>query len=67
MSPRDPKSATTQGLKGRTAKPHGDRLEPGKQDAIPDQLRRWIDLVIVPILVDQCQQEKRALENSTDG
>lgn len=69
MSPRDPNSATAQSLKRKAAKvtPEGKLFGSGKQDAIPDELRRWIDLVIVPILVEQYQREKEALETPIDG
>lgn len=67
MSPRDPKSATAEGLKGQPAKSRGDASEQGKPDGMPDELCRWIDLVIVPILVEQYQQEKEARKNTPDG
>jgi hypothetical protein len=34
---------------------------------LPDELRRWMDLVIVPILVEQYLREKGAPEEPTDG
>lgn len=67
MSPRDPKSGTVQGKKARTAKPQGDPLEMAKPEGLSDALTRWIALVIVPILVEQYQQEKTVLENNPDG
>jgi len=67
MSPREPKSATAKGKKARTAKSQGDPVGMATADGIPDALRRWIDLVIVPILVEQYQQEKTVVENNPDG
>ena len=67
MSPRDPKSATARAVKGQTAKPDVDGLDAEKQNGMPDELRRWIDLIIVPILIERYQQEKEVLEKLTDG
>ena len=67
MSPREPKSATAKGKKARTAKSQADPVGMATADGIPDALRRWIDLVIVPILVEQYQQEKTVVENNPDG
>lgn len=67
MSPRDPKSPTARTLKAPTAKPDGDYLETGKQNDMPNELRRWIDLVIVPILIERYKQEKETLQKLTDG
>lgn len=38
-----------------------------KPSPLPDELRRWIDLVIVPILVEQYLREKGAPGERTDG
>jgi hypothetical protein len=67
MSPRDPKSATVQDKKRGTAKPKGGPVKMATPDGIRDPLCRWIDLVIVPILVEQYQQEKKLVENNPDG
>jgi hypothetical protein len=40
---------------------------PRKPSPLPDELRRWVDLVIVPILVEQYLREKGAPEERADG
>ncbi len=45
-----------------------DPLESSHEPSpLPDELRRWIDLVIVPILVEQYLREKGAHGERTDG
>ena len=70
MSSRDPKSATGKNLEGRTLKYKNqvDSVESfRKPSLLPDELHRWIDLVIVPILVEQYLREKQAPGERTDG
>jgi hypothetical protein len=70
MSSRDPKSATARRLEAKRVQfqVQVDPLNPSCKDGpFPDELRRWIDLVIVPILVEQYLREIGAPGERGDG
>jgi hypothetical protein len=52
---------------GATVKSRTQVDFPHKPSPLPDDLRRWIDLVIVPILVEQYLREEGAPGERTDG
>jgi len=51
------------------ARAHPDHLESSRAPrlAVSDELRRWIDQVIVPILVEQYLREKSLKQEETSG